>query len=201
MNVIRDMERAGVIELAMDEVPETCPLVVKGTDGRLDLYFPYESGGSTPIGDTYKPLPPLNSLLDFARRFQVEHPKAIMAKGSIQTHYCAWPMPAIRALSFATWEGCVYRWNFMPFDRPWSPRLWHYLLHKSMNERYPFVMFYLTTFVICAEDETKIDQSIAAIRDKAKEQKWMVDIPPPRYWTSDYQSLHLDVEFEGIRPA
>ncbi|EDP89825.1 hypothetical protein HBH56_100860 [Parastagonospora nodorum] len=57
-------------------------------------------------------------LRDFAQTFKNKNPSAIFAKGSIQMHYCAWPMPAIKSLGrtgldFVTWEGCVYRWNAM----------------------------------------------------------------------------------------
>lgn len=118
--VIDDMERSGLITLATEyEKPQTRPIIIQGTDGGLDLYFPYEFGGLAP--NEFTPsltLPRNNCLLSFAKSFKDKHPFAIMAKGSIQTHYCAWPMPAIKRLgknklNFGTWEGHVYHWNVM----------------------------------------------------------------------------------------
>lgn len=119
--VIEDMERCGIISLTTEyEESQTRPVIVQGTDGNLDLYFPYEFGGLSPDPDATPSLtlPPKNCLVEFAKAFQQKHPNAIIAKGSIQTHYCAWPMPAIKRmgkkkLNFTTWEGHVYHWNAM----------------------------------------------------------------------------------------
>ncbi|EFQ95628.1 hypothetical protein PTT_05757, partial [Pyrenophora teres f. teres 0-1] len=110
--VIEDMERYGIVTLQTEyEEPQTRPIIVQASDGAPDLYFPYE-GGST-ISESGRslslPLPPPDCLQDFAEKYKQKHPNAIMAKGSIQTHYCAWPMPAIKSLgksglNFATWE-------------------------------------------------------------------------------------------------
>ncbi|OAL52599.1 hypothetical protein IQ07DRAFT_505038 [Pyrenochaeta sp. DS3sAY3a] len=119
--IVEDMERCGIITLATEyEKPQTYPVIVQGSDGAADLYFPYhnrtatsESGHAPLI-----PLPSKSCLLDFARAFKEKNPNAVMARGSIQTHYCAWPMPAIKSLgnsgsNFATWEGHLYQWNAM----------------------------------------------------------------------------------------
>lgn len=118
---IEDMERYGIITLAPEyERPQTRPIIVQGLDGSPDLYFPYEDESAKSPNERAPALPlaPKTCLVDFAKAFQEKHPDAIIAKGSIQTHYCAWPMPAIKSLgrsglSFATWEGHVYRWNAM----------------------------------------------------------------------------------------
>jgi hypothetical protein len=119
--VIDDMERYGIVTLTSEyEEPQTRPIIVQGADGAPDLYFPYEGG--TTISESGRslslPLPKSSCLREFAEKYKQKHPNAIMAKGSIQTHYCAWPMPAIKSLgksglNFATWEGHVYRWNAM----------------------------------------------------------------------------------------
>jgi len=119
--VIEDMERYGIISLVQEyQEPQTRPIIVSGSDGAPDLYFPYDTNATSTEGERAPalPLPPKSCLLDFAQNYQREHPNAIMAKGCIQTHYCAWPMPAIKSLgksglNFATWEGHIYRWNAM----------------------------------------------------------------------------------------
>ncbi|KAI4638598.1 hypothetical protein J4E93_009899 [Alternaria ventricosa] len=117
--VVDDMERCGIVSLVQEyEEPQTRPIIMQGSDGALDLYFPYDHSDKTTMIPEL-PLPTPNCLLDFARAFKQQNPDGIMAKGSIQTHYCAWPMPFIKSLgniglTFATWEGHIYRWNAMP---------------------------------------------------------------------------------------
>jgi hypothetical protein len=119
--VVEDMERCGLIRLATDFEPtQARPVIIQGSDGALDLYFPYKEAASLIPGAQAPalPLPPKTCLLNFAQDYKLKHPKAIFAKGSIQTHYCAWPMPAIKSmgrtgLNFATWEGHVYNWTAM----------------------------------------------------------------------------------------
>lgn len=133
--VVEDMERCGIVSLAPEyEEAQTRPVIIQGSDGAMDLYFPYEHGRSTAEGESAPalPLPTKTYLLDFAQSFKHKHTNAIMAKGSIQTHYCAWPMPAIKSLgksglNFATWEGHVYRWNAMRTFETLSFRFWHFL--------------------------------------------------------------------------
>ncbi|OCK81046.1 hypothetical protein K432DRAFT_296380 [Lepidopterella palustris CBS 459.81] len=211
MCVVEDMEKKGLVTLAPEyEHPQTRPLVIQGTDGGLDLYFPYDFKEKSPDSlestTSLRALPPPDCLLEFAKSFKEKHPTALMAKGSVQTHYCAWPMPAIKRLgnsrlNFATWKGHIYYWNAMPFDRPWAERAWQYYLHHYMNAQYPFVMFYLTTFVICAVDETGVEEAMVSILDEADKHDWKLIIPPLRHWTTDIDSLHLTDTFQGIRPV
>lgn len=126
--VIDDMERCGIISLSAEyEPPQTRPVIIQGSDGGLDLYFPYEFGGLSPDAELTPSLslPRKSCLTDFVKRFKEQHPEGIMSKGSILTHYCSWPMPAIKRtgksrLNFGTWEGHVYHWNAM---RKFSPDL------------------------------------------------------------------------------
>jgi hypothetical protein len=119
--VVEDMERCGLITLSTEhERPQARPVVAQATDGGYDLYFPYKRDAATAEGERAPSLqlPPKSCLLDFAQSYKRKHPNGIIAKGCIQTHYCAWPMPAIKSLgrtglNFATWEGHVYRWNAM----------------------------------------------------------------------------------------
>jgi hypothetical protein len=119
--VVEDMERCGLISLSAEyERPQARPVLVQGTDGGYDLYFPYKRDATVAEGERAPslPLPPSDCLLEFAQLYKRKHPRAIFAKGSIQTHYAAWPMPAIKSLgrtglNFVTWEGHVYRWNAM----------------------------------------------------------------------------------------
>ncbi|KAF2491329.1 hypothetical protein BU16DRAFT_468768 [Lophium mytilinum] len=210
MTVVDEMERNGLISLVQEyEAPQTRPVVLQGADGAPDLYFPYEFEADSDLmqlTSALQVLPPPNCLLDFANSFKEKNPHAVMAKGSIQTSYCAWPMPAVGrlgkgGLNFATWEGYIYQWNVMPFDRPWSERAWQYCLDHYMNSQYPFVMFYMTTFVICAKDDTEVEGAMAAILNEAKQHGWKVVIPPFRRWTSNVESLDLGSTFQGIRPA
>lgn len=116
--LVEDMERSGLITLMTEhEPPQTRPVIVQGADGAQDLYFPYDHDNSTVMMPKLS-LPSSTCLLDFASAFKQQYPNAIMAKGSIQTHYCAWPMPMIKSLgniglNFATHEGHIYRWNAM----------------------------------------------------------------------------------------
>ena len=116
--VVDDMERCGIVSLVQEyEEPQTRPVIMQGSDGALDLYFPYDDSDQTSMIPEL-PLLSASCLLDFAQAFKQQCPDGIMAKGSIQTHYCAWPMPVIKSLgniglTFATWEGHIYRWNAM----------------------------------------------------------------------------------------
>jgi hypothetical protein len=210
MSAIEDMERNGLISLVEEyEVPQTRPILIQGADGALDLYFPYHFEARNDLMQlttSLQPLPPPDCLLDFARSFKDQHPRAVVAKGSVQTHYCAWPIAAVgqignNRLTFATWEGHIYQWRAMPFDRPWADRAWQYCVDHYMNQKFPFVMFYLNTFVICAEDETMIEDATAAILNEAYRHDWKVVVPPRRRWTSDIASLSLNSIFQGLRPA
>ena len=126
--VVDDMERLGIVTLLPDWVePQSQPVIMQGDDGALDLYFPYEHTETRADGQKSPslPFPPTNSLVDFANAWKQQYPDGIIAKGSIQTHYCAWPMPTMRSLgnigsNFATPEGHVYHWNAMRKSTPHS---------------------------------------------------------------------------------
>jgi hypothetical protein len=119
--IVDDMEHCGIISLVSEfEAPQTRPVIIQGSDGALDLYFPYEFGGLSPDVELTPnlSLPRKTCLVDFVRQFKDQHPEGIMAKGGILTHYCAWPMPALKRMgksriNFGTWEGHVYHWNAM----------------------------------------------------------------------------------------
>ncbi|RYN43832.1 hypothetical protein AA0112_g330 [Alternaria arborescens] len=206
---IEDMERYGIVSLAPEyEEPQTRPIIVQGADGAPDLYFPYEDDATRAEGERAPtlPLPSKTCLTEFAQAFKQEHPNAIMAKGSIQTHYCAWPMPAIKSLgksglNFATWEGHVYRWNAMPFDRPSSANAWQYYIQHFLNSKYPFVLFYLTTFVICATDIEDGEQKMSTILEEMEDRGWRVTLPRTHEWTSNIDELKLEKLYNGIGPA
>ncbi|RII12944.1 hypothetical protein CUC08_Gglean005062 [Alternaria sp. MG1] len=207
--IIEDMERYGIVSLAHEyEEPQTRPLIVQGSDGAPDLYFPYEDNATRAEGERAPslPLPSKTCLTEFAQAYKQKHPNAIMAKGSIQTHYCAWPMPAIKSLgksglNFATWEGHVYRWNAMPFDRPSSANAWQYYIQHFLNSKFPFVMFYLTTFVICATDQDDGDRKMSTILEEMEDRGWRVTLPRLHEWTSDIEELNLEKLYNGIGPG
>lgn len=242
--VIDDMERCGIISLAEEyEPPQTRPVMIQGSDGNLDVYFPYEfSILSSDVGLTPRlPLPRKSCLIDFARHFKSQNPKGIIAKGSILTHYCAWPMPAIRRtgksrLNFGTWEGHVYHWNAMrkcipripiqgfapylvhaetctfvisdvfkltrlpAFDRPWSSHAWQNYVQHSINSKYPFVMVYLTTFVICATDTKDAEKKAQILLKETETRDWRFILPSVRDWATSVNDLRLDRLFNGIGP-
>ncbi|KAF2847502.1 hypothetical protein T440DRAFT_491936 [Plenodomus tracheiphilus IPT5] len=206
---IDDMERYGIVSLATEyEKPQTRPITVQGSDGSPDLYFPYEEEATQTAGERAPalPLPSPSCLVEFARSFKAANPNAIFAKGSLQTHYCAWPMPAMKSLgtnglNFATWEGHVYRWNAMPFDRPSSTNAWQYYIQHFLNSKYSFVKFYLTTFVICATDLEDADSKITQLLDEMDDRGWRATLPCAHEWTSDIDELKLDTLFCGVRPA
>ena len=228
--VIEDMERYGIVTLMTEyEEPQTRPVIIQAADGAPDLYFPYET--ATEVSESGRslslPIPPASCLREFAEKYKQKHPNAIMAKGSIQTHYCAWPMPAIKSLgksglNFATWEGHVYRWNAMrkffsqastyldsnpnpntitAFDRPSSANAWQYYIQHFLNSKYPFAMFYLTTFVICATDIDDAERKIATILEEVEDRGWKVTLPKTREWSTDLDEMKLDTLFNGMKPA
>ncbi|KAH7070148.1 hypothetical protein FB567DRAFT_573641 [Paraphoma chrysanthemicola] len=207
--VVEDMERCGLVTLSSEwEPPQARPVVVQGTDGAYDLYFPYKRDATAAEGERAPslPLPPSNCLLDFASAYKAKHPTAIATKGSIQTHYCAWPMPAIKSLgrtglNFVTWEGHVYRWNAMPFDRPSSANAWQYYIQHYINSKFPFVMFYLTTFVICATDIDDAEHKSATLLEEMEDRGWRISLPRPREWKSVIEELRLDTLYGGTKPA
>jgi hypothetical protein len=230
--VVEDMERTGVIKLAKEyEKSQTKPVIIQGTDGGLDIYFPYDFGSLAP--NEFTPsltLPRKSCLIDFAREYKHNNPTAIMAKGSILTHYCAWPMPAIKRmgksrLNFTTWEGHIYHWNEMrestnyflvpesrypilvrltllypAFDRPWSENAWQFYVQHYINSKYPSVMFYLTTFVICAADVEDAEKVVSQLLEDTESRGWRIILPSLRDWTRRVEDLKLEDLFNGVQP-
>ena len=88
----------------------------------------------------------------------------------------------------------------MPFDRPWSERAWQYYLNHYMNSKYPFVTFYLTTFVICAVDADDAEKVTSMILDEAEKKSWRIVLPSLRDWKVEVADLKLGTMFQGIRP-
>ncbi|KAF1359343.1 hypothetical protein EJ07DRAFT_166325 [Lizonia empirigonia] len=207
--VVEDMERCGIISLLTNwEEPQSQPVVMQGSDGALDLYFSYEHTEMTSDGKRVPslPFPPTNSLSDFAHAWKQKHPSGIMAKGSIQTHYCAWPMPAMKSLgntgsNFATPEGHIYHWNAMPFDRPWSAHAWQYYIQHHINNKHPFVYFYLSTFIICAHDEDDAQRKTDELLEETEDRGWRLSIPRIKNWKFHVEDLKLDALYTGVRPA
>ncbi|KAF1966521.1 hypothetical protein BU23DRAFT_544186 [Bimuria novae-zelandiae CBS 107.79] len=207
--VIDDMERCGIISLAPEyETPQTRPVIIQSSDGGLDLYFPYEFGGLSPDAELTPnlSLPRKSCLLDFVSNFKRQQPEGIMAKGSILPHYCAWPMPAIRRmgksrLNFGTWEGHVYHWNAMPFDRPWSSHAWQYYVQHYINSKYPYVMFYLTTFVICATNLVDAEEKVSILLKETEKRGWRIVLPNARDWRTNVNDLRLEKLFGGVGPT
>lgn len=230
--VVDDMERSGIVSLATEyEPPQTRPVIIQGSDGALDLYFPYEIGSLAPDAELTPnlSLPRKSCLVDFVKQFKNQHPQGIMAKGSILTHYCAWPMPDIKRtgksrLTFGTWEGHVYHWNAMrrsffgiltdenaacasetdscvaAFDRPWSSHAWQYYVQHYINSKFPFAMVYLTTFVICATDVEDAEKKAAMLFEETESRGWRIVLPNARDWRTNVNDLRIDKLFTGVGP-
>lgn len=95
----------------------------------------------------------------------------------------------------------MYTDTLTAFDRPSSASAWQYYIQHFLNKKYPFVMFYLTTFVICATDLDDADQKTAILLDEMEDRGWKVTLPHIHEWTSDIDNMKLDTLFGGIRPA
>lgn len=211
--IVAEMESRGLVTLLKEfQPPHACPVVLRGIDGLEDLYFDYNLGPQGKSAFRRSRLASLeipfsaDCLYNFARTFKAAHPEAVFAKGKLRVHYCAWPMPAIRhgALgipTFHTVEGCLYRWNVLPFDTPFSPRIWQYYVHCEMNSKLPFACFVLTTFVVCAKIPEDAEANLELLLAAAAKHDWKLSIPPPSLWTKDLESLDLQSLWVGIHPA
>jgi hypothetical protein len=62
-------------------------------------------------------------------------------------------------------------------------------------------MFYLTTFVICAEDRGDGERKASKILEEMEDRGWRVTLPRTHEWSSNIDELKLDTLFGGIRPA
>lgn len=89
----------------------------------------------------------------------------------------------------------------LAFDRPSSANAWQYYIQHFLNSKYPFVMFYLTTFVICATDQEDGEQKTIALLDEMEDRGWRITLPKVHEWTSDVEELKLDELYHGIKPV
>lgn len=87
------------------------------------------------------------------------------------------------------------------FDRPSSANAWQYYIQHYINSKFPWVMFYLTSFVICATDVDDAEHKSATLLEEMEDRGWRVSLPRPREWKSELEDLKLDTLFGGIRPA
>jgi hypothetical protein len=89
---------------------------------------------------------------------------------------------------------------FLAFDRPSSANAWQYYIQHYINSKFPWVMFYLTTFAICATDLDDAANKSATLLEEMEDRGWRISLPKPREWKSNIANLKLDAFFEGIRP-
>lgn len=87
------------------------------------------------------------------------------------------------------------------FDRPSSANAWQYYIQHYINSKFPFVMFYLTSFVICATDVDDAENKSATLLEEMEDRGWRISLPRSREWKSEVEDLKLDTLFGGIRPA
>ncbi|KAK6502759.1 hypothetical protein TWF481_007806 [Arthrobotrys musiformis] len=156
--ILSDLEAHQVITPILEyEVLDTNspPIVVKGSDGFDDLYFCY----------TYDMYPKYEQevlrytvrrrkgLFEFAKAYKRSHPGGVFAKGRIKVPYCAWPLPTselpgLESLKFSTRQGCIYKWNLVPFDLPGASRAWQHFIDQEINDLLPFVCIVDTTVLL-----------------------------------------------------
>ncbi|KAF2652522.1 hypothetical protein K491DRAFT_706395 [Lophiostoma macrostomum CBS 122681] len=205
-----DLEAHNVIKQCNEyEPPYTCPIVLPSTDGLGDIYFRFDLGSMNAQafrGSILDFDPSTNTLFEFCQAYQRTNPKAVFARGTINVHYCAWPMPMLPGtryahLNFSTPEGRLYKWNALPFDMPMASRIWQWFVNLEINSKLPFVRLVQTTLIICAEKETSANASLKALFDVGEKHGWTFSIPAPEAWTADFASLSLDTLWHGARPA
>lgn len=206
--VISDMESQGLVTLQKTyEPPRGRPLIIKGSDGNYDVYFHHLHQPLTKekeqdlIARGIRNIQPLKCLDEFAASYASQHGNAIFAKGKIHVHYCAWPVPYPAQLNFRTIEGHIYRWNVMPFDIPYSSRIWQYYLDECMNKRFTFALFIQTTFVVCATGVEDAQVKVRQIVSEAEKHNWKLSVPTTPFWSSDIESLSLRNACSGIYPT
>lgn len=205
-----DLESLGVISTISEYEPSLSrPIIVPGVDGLSDLYFSYDLGPMDERsfrGSILDFDPSSNNLLEFFEAYQLTHPAAVFAKGRINVHYCAWPMPMLAGsrhsrLNFCTPEGRLYRWKAIPFDMPMASRIWQLFVNHEINDKLPFVRLVQTTLVVCAEDREGASANLKALFDVGKKHGWTFSVPSPSLWTNDIKMLGLGSLWEGVRPA
>lgn len=208
--ILSQMEASGVIsQLQEYHKPYSRPTILSGTDGLEDLYFHYELGppdedalARGPLGLSSTPAP--GSLSRFAHAFKAAHPDAVFAKGRINVHYCAWPIPAVSALgllTFYTSEGYLYRWNAHPFDFPLSQRTWQGYVNNEINRRFPFARCVGTTLVVAAASLGEATKNLTVLTEATEQKGWELTVPHLSRWTGYIDSLALSTLWAGISPA
>ncbi|RAL05329.1 uncharacterized protein BO80DRAFT_421394 [Aspergillus ibericus CBS 121593] len=211
--IVQEIEAKGlIIPLEKAGAAHCSPMLLRGTDGHEDIYFNYNFG---PIDETrasqsrFNPMrisTSAGALSEFVRKIQAVHPGSVFAKGRINVHYCAWPMPAVRPgwlgyPTFCTAEGYLYRWSVLPFDFPLAARMWQYYVHNEMNLKFPFVYFVGTTFIVSADSLNDAESNRRALLEAADKHGWTLSVPYPSEWTGDVDVLDISTLWEGIYPA
>ncbi|EGX44003.1 hypothetical protein AOL_s00210g164 [Orbilia oligospora ATCC 24927] len=205
-NVVTDLESHGVItRISEYERPYTLPIIMSGTDGYDDIYFNYKFTSSVERNISNLN-PPRRNLLEFSKAYKRDHPNAVFAKGRINVHYCAWPLPMpahFQSLHFETPEGRIYRWEVLPFDLPLASCYWQSIVNREINDKLPFACLVDTTLVVCAENRETLGTNLKALSDIGKKFKWSFSIPDPSSasWATDFRQLGLGALWEGVRPA
>ncbi|RYC79334.1 hypothetical protein BFJ63_vAg17785 [Fusarium oxysporum f. sp. narcissi] len=222
--ILSSMEAAGVIsKVAKYSRPHAIPKLLMAIDGHEDLYFDYSGlfGGKDNLAAQLGKVTPdkskgflHNTTLDlegdglrhFAEEFKAANPEAVFSKGTIHTHYCAWPLPHMEGISwfadlnFCTPHGHLYKWNHLPFDCPLSFEVWQFFLHCEVNCKLPFVRATQTTFVICAKTPGEVEGNIKKMQDVADKMGWKASIPMAHRWTGELELLDVEVLWRGIQP-
>ena len=205
-----NLESKGTIRIAEEFTPpQGVACAFPGSDGKLDLYIDYKAliaiANPSALPSSFD-LPTEGSLLSFARAFKRVHGNALFAKGSIVTHYCAWPIDAVKHSSrglpnFTTPEGHIYEWLKAPFDYPFSAKFCQYLIRHRFQECATFSSFHLTTFVICAIDTQDAAKKVTHLHEVAEKHGLKLSIPPISLWVDQYERTGLEKLYNGVRPA
>ena len=208
--ICNDMESKGTIRIMEKYVaPQGMARALLGSDGKLDLYIDYRRLLASMKQDAMSSrfdLPPAESLLNFASDFDDRNATAIYTKGSIATKYCAWPMDAVGPSSiglpnFTTPAGHLYQWVKFPFDFPLIAQFWQSRLSNHFEECATFARFYLTTFVVCAVDQTDAQEKMRQLYEVAQRHGLRLCIPSLSMWAGDYRRIGLDKIYNGVKPA
>lgn len=104
-------------------------------------------------------------------------------------------------LHLAPWRSGSYAALILfqhPFKRC-SWRRWRLNPLKSFDFL-PFVMFYLSSFFICALDEEDAQRKTEILLEETEDRVWRVSIPEIRNWKSHVQDPKLDALYSGMKP-
>lgn len=205
-----NLESEGTIRVTEEYIaPHGSAFAFPGSDGKLDLYIDYQALAATAnpaaLNSSFD-LPPPDSLLRFAKAFKLRNAKAIFAKASVVTRYCAWPMDALVPRSgglptFTTPAGHVYEWLKTPFDYPFAANIWQYLLRHYFQDCAEFACFHLTAFVICAVDAQDAGEKVKQLQGTAGKHGLKLNIPPVSLWVDRCERAGLERIYKGVRPA